>query len=57
MFVRRWLFDGIHCYLVISIDDHLFDLQLPSFFVKSHDYTMYTNDIEFVNCILNAKTR
>uniref|UniRef100_A0A674DS75 Si:ch211-215a10.4 n=1 Tax=Salmo trutta TaxID=8032 RepID=A0A674DS75_SALTR len=32
-------------------------IELPSFFVKSHDYTMYTNDIEFVNCILNAKTR
>ncbi|XP_041739610.1 uncharacterized protein LOC121571892 [Coregonus clupeaformis] len=32
-------------------------IELSSFFVKSHDYTMYTNDIEFVNCILNAKTR
>ncbi|XP_029588118.1 uncharacterized protein c34h6orf136 [Salmo trutta] len=32
-------------------------IELPSFFMKSHDYTMYTNDIEFVNCILNAKTR
>ncbi|XP_020355790.1 uncharacterized protein LOC109903463 [Oncorhynchus kisutch] len=32
-------------------------IELPSFFVKSHDYTMYTNDMEFVNCILNAKTR
>ncbi|KAL0962113.1 hypothetical protein UPYG_G00335840 [Umbra pygmaea] len=32
-------------------------IQLPSFFRQSHDYTMYTHDIEFVNCILNAKTR
>uniref|UniRef100_A0A3P8Z8C3 Uncharacterized protein n=1 Tax=Esox lucius TaxID=8010 RepID=A0A3P8Z8C3_ESOLU len=32
-------------------------IELPSFFIQSHDYTMYTNDIEFVNCIINTKTR
>lgn len=34
-----------------------FVLQLPRFFLKSHDYTMYSNDVEFINGLLNTKTR
>ncbi|KAJ8367671.1 hypothetical protein AAFF_G00313710 [Aldrovandia affinis] len=32
-------------------------IELPSFFVKNHDYTMYSNDIEFINGLLNTQTR
>ncbi|XP_010774752.1 uncharacterized protein C6orf136 homolog, partial [Notothenia coriiceps] len=32
-------------------------LQLPSFFSKVHDYTMYSNDLEFINGLINTKTR
>ncbi|XP_029918888.1 uncharacterized protein C6orf136 homolog [Myripristis murdjan] len=32
-------------------------IELPSFFLKSHDYTMYSNDVEFVNGLINTKTR
>lgn len=35
----------------------LLTLQLPAFFMKSHDYTMYSNDVEFINGLLNTKTR
>ncbi|XP_061616945.1 uncharacterized protein C6orf136 homolog isoform X1 [Phyllopteryx taeniolatus] len=31
--------------------------ELPNFFRKNHDYTMYSNDIEFINGLLNTKTR
>ncbi|XP_061687658.1 uncharacterized protein C6orf136 homolog isoform X3 [Syngnathoides biaculeatus] len=31
--------------------------QLPNFFRKNHDYTMYSNDIEFINGLLNTSTR
>ncbi|XP_045914322.1 uncharacterized protein C6orf136 homolog [Micropterus dolomieu] len=32
-------------------------IELPSFFMKSHDYTMYSNDMEFINGLINTKTR
>lgn len=32
-------------------------IELPDFFVKSHDYSMYSNDLEFVNGLINTKTR
>ncbi|KAM4725372.1 uncharacterized protein C6orf136 homolog isoform 2-T2 [Anableps anableps] len=32
-------------------------LELPSFFMTNHDYTMYSNDVEFINGLLNTKTR
>ncbi|KAM4630536.1 uncharacterized protein C6orf136 homolog isoform 2-T2 [Polymixia lowei] len=32
-------------------------IELPSFFLKSHDYTMYSNDMEFVNGLMNTHTR
>lgn len=32
-------------------------IELPSFFTKSHDYTMYSNDLEFINGLMNIKTR
>ncbi|XP_056154227.1 uncharacterized protein C6orf136 homolog [Lampris incognitus] len=32
-------------------------MELPSFFMKSHDYTMYSNDVEFINGLLSTKTR
>lgn len=32
-------------------------MELPSFFMKSHDYTMYSNDMEFINGLMNTKTR
>ncbi|XP_051925849.1 uncharacterized protein C6orf136 homolog [Hippocampus zosterae] len=31
--------------------------ELPNFFRKNHDYTMYSSDIEFINGLLNTKTR
>ncbi|CAL1584129.1 unnamed protein product [Knipowitschia caucasica] len=31
--------------------------ELPNFFRKNHDYSMYSLDVEFVNGILNTKTR
>ncbi|XP_077446187.1 uncharacterized protein C6orf136 homolog [Stigmatopora argus] len=31
--------------------------ELPNFFRKNHDYTMYTHDLEFINGLLNIKTR
>lgn len=31
--------------------------ELPSFFIKNHDYTMYSKDLEFINGLLNTKTR
>ncbi|XP_019724322.1 uncharacterized protein C6orf136 homolog [Hippocampus comes] len=31
--------------------------ELPNFFRKNHDYTMYSNDIEFINGLLDTKTR
>uniref|UniRef100_A0A3P9P823 Si:ch211-215a10.4 n=1 Tax=Poecilia reticulata TaxID=8081 RepID=A0A3P9P823_POERE len=30
---------------------------LPNFFMTNHDYTMYSNDVEFINGLLNMKTR
>lgn len=35
----------------------VFVLQLPNFFRKNHDYTMYSKDVEFINGIINVKTR
>ncbi|XP_010744298.2 uncharacterized protein C6orf136 homolog [Larimichthys crocea] len=32
-------------------------IELPRFFVKNHDYTMYSNDVEFINGLINTKTR
>ncbi|XP_047239677.1 uncharacterized protein C6orf136 homolog isoform X2 [Girardinichthys multiradiatus] len=32
-------------------------LELPSFFMTNHDYTMYSNDVEFINGLINIKTR
>uniref|UniRef100_A0A3Q3WTS2 Uncharacterized protein n=1 Tax=Mola mola TaxID=94237 RepID=A0A3Q3WTS2_MOLML len=32
-------------------------IELPCFFMKSHDYTMYSSDMEFINGLLNMKTR
>ncbi|KAI4817868.1 hypothetical protein KUCAC02_011241 [Chaenocephalus aceratus] len=32
-------------------------IELPSFFSKHHDYTMYSNDLEFINGLINTKTR
>lgn len=32
-------------------------IELPGFFRKNHDYTMYSLDVEFVNGLLNTKTR
>ncbi|XP_038141839.1 uncharacterized protein C6orf136 homolog [Cyprinodon tularosa] len=32
-------------------------LELPSFFMTNHDYTMYSNDVEFINGLMNMKTR
>nr|XP_057902631.1 uncharacterized protein C6orf136 homolog isoform X1 [Doryrhamphus excisus]XP_057902632.1 uncharacterized protein C6orf136 homolog isoform X1 [Doryrhamphus excisus]XP_057902634.1 uncharacterized protein C6orf136 homolog isoform X1 [Doryrhamphus excisus]XP_057902635.1 uncharacterized protein C6orf136 homolog isoform X1 [Doryrhamphus excisus] len=31
--------------------------ELPNFLHKTHDYSMYSNDIEFINGLLNTKTR
>ncbi|KAG9345234.1 hypothetical protein JZ751_009780 [Albula glossodonta] len=31
--------------------------ELPRFFLKSHDYSMYSPDVEFINGLLNTKTR
>ncbi|XP_035246149.1 uncharacterized protein C6orf136 homolog isoform X3 [Anguilla anguilla] len=31
--------------------------ELPRFFLKSHDYSMYSPDVEFINGLLNIKTR
>ncbi|XP_061764327.1 uncharacterized protein C6orf136 homolog isoform X1 [Nerophis ophidion] len=31
--------------------------ELPNFFHKTHDYSMYSNDVEFINGLLNTKTR
>ncbi|XP_066531687.1 uncharacterized protein C6orf136 homolog [Hoplias malabaricus] len=32
-------------------------IELPSFFVKNHDYSIYSNDVVFINGLLNTKTR
>lgn len=32
-------------------------IELPSFFMTNHDYTMYSNDVEFINGLLNIRTR
>lgn len=32
-------------------------IELPGFFSKRHDYSMYSLDVEFVNGLLNTKTR
>ncbi|KAL4629640.1 hypothetical protein GN956_G16572 [Arapaima gigas] len=32
-------------------------VELPNFFVKDHDYSMYSVDVEFINGLLNIKTR
>ncbi|KPP70907.1 hypothetical protein Z043_110229 [Scleropages formosus] len=32
-------------------------IELPSFFIKDHDYSMYSVDVEFINGLLNTKTR
>lgn len=32
-------------------------IELPYFFIKSHDYSMYSNDVEFINGLINVNTR
>ncbi|KAF0047703.1 hypothetical protein F2P81_001336 [Scophthalmus maximus] len=32
-------------------------LKLPNFFIQNHDFTMYSNDVEFLNGLMNTKTR
>ncbi|XP_068455180.1 uncharacterized protein C6orf136 homolog [Clinocottus analis] len=32
-------------------------IELPSFFMRNHDYTMYSNDVEFINGLINTNTR
>ncbi|XP_029370097.1 uncharacterized protein C6orf136 homolog isoform X2 [Echeneis naucrates] len=32
-------------------------IELPNFFGKGHDYSMYSRDVEFINGLLNTKTR
>lgn len=32
-------------------------IELTGFFVKNHDYSMYSSDVEFINGLLNTKTR
>ncbi|XP_042362549.1 uncharacterized protein C6orf136 homolog [Plectropomus leopardus] len=32
-------------------------IELPNFFLKNHDYSMYSNDMEFINGLINTKTR
>ncbi|XP_041665282.1 uncharacterized protein C6orf136 homolog [Cheilinus undulatus] len=32
-------------------------IELPSFFIKNHDYSLYSRDLEFINGLLNTKTR
>uniref|UniRef100_A0A3Q2QUS0 Si:ch211-215a10.4 n=1 Tax=Fundulus heteroclitus TaxID=8078 RepID=A0A3Q2QUS0_FUNHE len=32
-------------------------LELPNFFMTNHDYTMYSNDVEFINGLLNIRSR
>lgn len=31
--------------------------ELPGFFLKNHDYSMYSSDVEFINGLINTKTR
>lgn len=32
-------------------------IELPRFFMTNHDYSMYSNDVEFINGLINIKTR
>lgn len=32
-------------------------IELPSFFRKTHDFSLYSQDLEFINGLLNTKTR
>ncbi|XP_028316443.1 uncharacterized protein C6orf136 homolog [Gouania willdenowi] len=32
-------------------------VELPSFFMTKHDYSMYSEDVEFINGLINVKTR
>ncbi|XP_008279169.1 uncharacterized protein C6orf136 homolog [Stegastes partitus] len=32
-------------------------IELPNFFMTNHDYTMYSNDVEFINGLINVKIR
>ncbi|XP_077937397.1 uncharacterized protein C6orf136 homolog isoform X2 [Gasterosteus aculeatus] len=32
-------------------------MELPNVLMKNHDYTMYSNDVEFINGLINTKTR
>ncbi|XP_028256590.1 uncharacterized protein C6orf136 homolog [Parambassis ranga] len=32
-------------------------IELPNFFKQNHDYTMYSNDVEFINGLINMRTR
>ncbi|XP_029298819.1 uncharacterized protein C6orf136 homolog [Cottoperca gobio] len=32
-------------------------IELPRFFLMNHDYTMYSNDMEFINGLMDTKTR
>lgn len=32
-------------------------LELPGFFMSNHDYSMYSNDVEFINGLINVRTR
>ncbi|KAL6099261.1 uncharacterized protein ACO6RY_01114 [Pungitius sinensis] len=32
-------------------------VELPNFLMQNHDYSMYSNDVEFINGLINTKTR
>lgn len=32
-------------------------LELPGFFMSNHDYSMYSNDVEFINGLISVRTR
>ncbi|XP_053523388.1 uncharacterized protein C6orf136 homolog isoform X1 [Artibeus jamaicensis] len=46
-----------------SMEEHLAVMyerlrrELPNFFLHSHDYTLYSSDVEFINEILNIRTK
>uniref|UniRef100_A0A674PCU3 Si:ch211-215a10.4 n=1 Tax=Takifugu rubripes TaxID=31033 RepID=A0A674PCU3_TAKRU len=43
--------------LPLEVDSAHLLLELPRFFQKNHDYSMYSADLEFINGPLNMKTR
>lgn len=55
---NEWTSNLLKSYTSTSENEFsVFVLQLPSFFIKNHDYTMYSNDMEFINGLMNTKTR